>query len=76
MQDQIIASHTCFVRHMDVKVLLLNPVYRLNVSDDLKWTTNTCDTIYSGPGQGTLIQYEISNRHCISPPENLMNATI
>ena len=37
MQEQIIASHTCFGGHMDVK-----PLYKLlNVSDDLKWTTNT-----------------------------------
>ena len=30
---------------MDVTV---KPVYKLiNVSDDLKWTTNTCDTIFT-----------------------------
>ena len=38
MQDKIIiASQTCFGGHMDVK-------YK-NESDDLKWTTNTRDTI-------------------------------
>ena len=45
MQDNIIASHTCFGGHvhMDVK-----PVYKLlNVSDDLKWTTNTLVTPFS-----------------------------
>ena len=40
MQDKIIASHTCFGGHMDVYKLL-------NVSDDLKWTTNTGDTIFT-----------------------------
>ena len=40
MQDKIIASHTCFGGHMDVNSL--KPVYKLsNVSDDLKWATNT-----------------------------------
>ena len=40
MQDQIIASHTCFGGHTT-----------LNVSDDLKWTTNihvTPFTLISG----------------------------
>ena len=48
MQDNIIASHTCFGGHM---VLTVKPVCKLsNVSDDLKWTTrykHTCDTIYT-----------------------------
>ena len=35
MQDQIIASHTCFGGHTDVNC------QTLNVSDDLKSTTNT-----------------------------------
>ena len=39
MQDKIIASHTCFGGHMDVKLL--------NVSDGLKWTTNTHVTPFS-----------------------------
>ena len=45
MQDKIIASHTCFGEHMGVTV---KPVYKLlNVSDDLKWTTNTHVTPFS-----------------------------
>ena len=29
-------------------MLTVKPVYKLlNVSDDLKWTTNTCDTIFT-----------------------------
>ena len=29
-------------------MLTVKPVYKLlNVSDDLKWTTNTCDAIYT-----------------------------
>ena len=39
MQDQIIASHTSFGGHMDVDYL--GSLQTLNVSDDLKWTTNT-----------------------------------
>ena len=40
MQDQIIASHTCFGGHMDVNCKA--SLYKLsNVPDDLKWTTNT-----------------------------------
>ena len=39
MQDQIIASHTCFREHVDVTV---KPVYKVkHLCDDLKWTTNT-----------------------------------
>ena len=46
MQDNIIASHTCFGGHMDVNCFKL--VYKLsNVPDDLKWATNTHDTIYT-----------------------------
>ena len=45
MQDQIIASHTVLV---DTWMLTVKPVYKLlNVSDDLKWATNTRDTIYT-----------------------------
>ena len=33
---------------VDTWMLTVNPVYKLlNVSDDLKWTTNTYDTIYT-----------------------------
>ena len=33
---------------VDTWMLTVKPVYKLlNVSDDLKWTTNTCDTIYT-----------------------------
>ena len=39
MQDQIIASHTCFGGHMDVNCYAR--LQTLNVSDDLKWTPNT-----------------------------------
>ena len=39
MQDQIIASHTCFGGHMDVNCY--PSLQTLNVSVDLKWTTNT-----------------------------------
>ena len=38
------------VTHVLVKtwMLTVKPVYKLlNVSDDLKWTTNTCDTIFT-----------------------------
>ena len=43
MQDKIIASHTCFGGHMDVKL-----VYKLsNVPDDLKWATNTYMTPFT-----------------------------
>ena len=46
MKDKIIASHTCFL--VDTWMLTVKPVYKLlNVSDDLKWTTNTCDTIFT-----------------------------
>ena len=39
MQDKIIASHKILV---DTWILIVKPVYKLlNVSDDLKWTTNT-----------------------------------
>ena len=42
MQNQIIASHTCFGGHM--------AVYKLsNVPDDLKWTTNTHVTPFTLP---------------------------
>ena len=48
MQDQIIASYTCFGGHV---VLTVKLVHKLsNVPDDLKWATNykhTCDTIYT-----------------------------
>ena len=45
MQEKIIASHTCFGGHM---MLSVKPVYKLlNVSDDLKWTTNTHVTQFS-----------------------------
>ena len=45
MKDKIIASHTCFGGHMRLTV---KPVYKLlNVSDDLKWTTNTHVTPFS-----------------------------
>ena len=41
MQDQIIASRTCFGGHMDVNCEV-SLVYKLSsVSDDLKWATNT-----------------------------------
>ena len=41
MQDKIIASHTFWW-------LTVKPVYKLlNVSDDLKWTTNTHVTPFS-----------------------------
>ena len=44
MQDKIIASHTFWWTH--TWMLTVKPVYKLlNVSDDLKWTTNTRDTI-------------------------------
>ena len=43
MQDKIIATHTCFGGHMDVNCY----AKPLNVSDDLKWTINTCDTIFT-----------------------------
>ena len=39
MQDQIIASHTCFGGHIDVKCYA--SLQTLNVSDDLIWTTDT-----------------------------------
>ncbi|KAK2193100.1 hypothetical protein NP493_17g06000 [Ridgeia piscesae] len=39
MQDKIIASHTCFGGHMDVNCSA--SLQTLDVSDDLKWTTNT-----------------------------------
>ena len=40
MKDKLIASHTC--------MLTVKQVYKiLNVSDDLKWTTNTRDTIFT-----------------------------
>ena len=46
MQDQIIASHTCFGGHMDVNCL--GSLHTLNVSDDLKMDyKHTCDTIYT-----------------------------
>jgi len=33
---------------VDTWMLTVKPIYKLsNVSDDLKWTTNTCDTIYT-----------------------------
>ena len=38
MQDQIIACHTCFGGHMNVNCVA--SLQTLNVSDDLKWTTN------------------------------------
>ena len=39
MQDQVIASHTCFG---DTWMLTVKLVYKLlNVPDDLKWATNT-----------------------------------
>ena len=38
MQDKIIASHTCFGRHLWLTVKV---VYKLsNVPDDLKWARN------------------------------------
>ena len=38
MQDQIIASHTCFGGHM---LTIIKPVYKVkNVSAVLKWTIN------------------------------------
>ena len=41
MQDNIIASHT-FWWTRGSWMLTVKPVYKLlNVSDDLKWTTNT-----------------------------------
>ena len=44
MQDKIIASHTCFGGHM----LTVKPVYKLSdVSDDLKWSTNTHVTSFT-----------------------------
>ena len=43
IQDQIIASHTCFGGHMDVNCLA--SLQTINVSDDLRWTTNIRDTI-------------------------------
>ena len=39
MQDQIIAGLTCFGGNMDVNCQA--SLQTLNVSDDLKWTTNT-----------------------------------
>ena len=39
MQDQIIASHTCSGGHMGVNGE--GSLQTLNVSDDLKWTTDT-----------------------------------
>ena len=45
MQDKIIASHMFLV---DTWMLTVKPVYELlNVSDDLKWTTNTHVTPFS-----------------------------
>ena len=45
MKDQIIASHTCLV---DTWMLTVKPVYKLNnMSDDLKWTTNTDATPFT-----------------------------
>ena len=42
MQDNSIASHTCFGGHMDVKMLTVKLVYELSDGpDDLKWATNT-----------------------------------
>ena len=33
---------------VDTWMLTVKPVYKLlNVSDELKWTTNTCDTIFT-----------------------------
>ena len=44
MQDKIIASHVL----VDTWMLTVNPVYKLlNVSDVLKWTTNTHVTPFS-----------------------------
>ena len=45
MQDTIIASHTCFGGHVDVNCY--TNLQTLNVPDDLKWATNTHDTIYT-----------------------------
>ena len=39
MQDEILASHTCFGGHMDVNCQ--GTLQTLNVSDDLKRTTDT-----------------------------------
>ena len=39
MQNQMIARDICFGGHMDVNCLA--NLQTLNVSDDLKWTTNT-----------------------------------
>ena len=45
MQDKIIASHTYVL--VDTLMLTVKPVCKLsNVPDDLKWATNTHDTIY------------------------------
>ena len=45
MQDTIIASHTCFGGHMDVNCYASLQI--VNVSGDLKWTTNTHVTPFS-----------------------------
>ena len=45
IQDKILVSHTCFGGHMDVNCYA--SVQTLNVSDDLKWTINTCDIIFT-----------------------------
>ena len=46
MQDKIMDSHTCFGGH--IWMLTVKPVYKLqNVSDDLKWTTNTHETPFT-----------------------------
>ena len=48
MQDNIIASHTCFGGHVESWILPVKLVYKLSyVPDDLKWATNTHDTIYT-----------------------------
>ena len=46
MHDKIIARHTCFGGHMDVNSHLCQ-ITKFKMCDDLKWTTNTCDTIYT-----------------------------
>ena len=44
MQDEIIASHTCFV---DTWMFTVKLVYKLsNVPDDLKWARNTHMTLF------------------------------
>ena len=48
MHDNIIASQTCFGGHMDINCYA--SLQTLNVSDELKWNTNThvsCGTIYT-----------------------------